>query len=170
MSDISEISLSFLASNPTTSMMAKVIFRVLLIASLACLIHFVSPMWLTRVLVAAIDNVANTYLEAIEAGVLFNSDVHTVAKLSNLQIKVSLIREASLRSSLSTRHAFREFFKGRTFASLQNESKGTDREMPNSSYGSTPHLSMQSSTSHLLLSLFALNITLVATITVGVTQ
>ncbi|KAJ7117792.1 hypothetical protein C8R44DRAFT_738667 [Mycena epipterygia] len=116
--------MSFLASAPSTSTTTKVIFVALLIVSLACLSHFASPMRLTRVLVAAIDNVANTYLEAIEAGVLSKSDVYTAAMLSSLQIKVSHIREASLRSSLSRFGALCDFFKGRTLTVL-----GTIREV-----------------------------------------
>ncbi|KAJ7117802.1 hypothetical protein C8R44DRAFT_738678 [Mycena epipterygia] len=108
----------FLASVPSTSTTAKVIFVAFLIVSLVFLIHFASPMRLTRVLVAAIDNVANTYLEAIEAGVLSRSDVHTAAMLSSLQIKVSYIREASLRSSLLRFGALCDLFKGRTLIVL----------------------------------------------------
>ncbi|KAJ7117801.1 hypothetical protein C8R44DRAFT_879338 [Mycena epipterygia] len=110
--------MSFLASDPPTSTTTKVIFVALLVSSLACLIHFASPMRLTRILVAVIDNVTNTYLEAIEAGVLSKSDVHTAAMLSSLQIKVSHIREESLRSSLSRFRALCDFFKGRTLTVL----------------------------------------------------
>ncbi|KAJ7117762.1 hypothetical protein C8R44DRAFT_879302 [Mycena epipterygia] len=77
---------------------------------------------LTRVLVAAIDNVANTYLEAIEAGVLSKSDIHTAAMLSrslhNLQIKVLRTHETTLRDSWSICRALHGFFKGRSFTIL----------------------------------------------------
>ncbi|KAJ7117751.1 hypothetical protein C8R44DRAFT_983200 [Mycena epipterygia] len=119
MSSLSETTMTFLASDPPMSTTTEVIFLALLITSLACLVHFASPMRLTRVLVAAIDNVANTYLEAIEAGVLSKSDVHTAAMLSSLQIKVSHIREASLRSSLSRFGALCDFCKGRTLTVLR---------------------------------------------------
>ncbi|KAJ7117776.1 hypothetical protein C8R44DRAFT_201189 [Mycena epipterygia] len=118
MSSLSETSLSLLASGPPTSTTTKVIVGALLIASMAYLIHLASPMRLTCVLVAAIDDVEKTYFEAIEAGVLSKSDVHTAAMLSSLQIEVSNIREATLRNSLSTCQALREFFKGRTLTVL----------------------------------------------------
>ncbi|KAJ7117791.1 hypothetical protein C8R44DRAFT_879329 [Mycena epipterygia] len=75
--------------------MTKVIVGAFLIASMACLIHVASPMRLTYVLLIAINNVEKIYFEAIEAG-----------------IEVSNIRETTLRNSLSTRWALREFFKG----------------------------------------------------------
>ncbi|KAJ7117795.1 hypothetical protein C8R44DRAFT_879333 [Mycena epipterygia] len=118
MSSLSETSLSLLASGPPMSTTTKVIVGAFLIALMACLIHVASPMRLTYVLVTAIDNVEKTYFEAIEAGVLSKSDAHTVAMLSALQIEVSNIREVTLRNSLSTRWALREFFRGRTLTVL----------------------------------------------------
>ncbi|KAJ7117783.1 hypothetical protein C8R44DRAFT_879320 [Mycena epipterygia] len=119
MSSFSETSFSLLASDPPTSTATRVIFGALLIASMVCLIHFASPMRLTRVLVAAIKDAEETYLEAIEAGVLSKFDIDTAAMLYGLQIKVSHIRVTSLHNSLSTRQAFRGFFKGRTFTILR---------------------------------------------------
>ncbi|KAJ6527196.1 hypothetical protein DFH09DRAFT_1371439, partial [Mycena vulgaris] len=42
-----------------------------------CAIYYASPMRLTLVLVAAIAHTETIYLEALEGGVLSNSDVHT---------------------------------------------------------------------------------------------
>ncbi|KAJ7117769.1 hypothetical protein C8R44DRAFT_879307 [Mycena epipterygia] len=118
MSSLSETSLSVLVSNPPTSTTTIVIFTVLVLTMASFIIHFASPMRLTHVLVAAISNVEKSYLEAIEAGALSKTDVHIAEMLSSLQIKVSNIRETTLRDSLSPRRGLREFFKGRTFAVL----------------------------------------------------
>ncbi|KAJ7117772.1 hypothetical protein C8R44DRAFT_879310 [Mycena epipterygia] len=84
----------------------------------ACLLHFASPMRLTRVLVAAIKQAEETYCEAIEAGVLSKSDLHIARLLSCLQVQVSHIREATLRNSLSRFGTLCDFSKGRTFTVL----------------------------------------------------
>ncbi|KAJ6527200.1 hypothetical protein DFH09DRAFT_1328167 [Mycena vulgaris] len=120
MSSLSEASLSVLASTPPTSSTAnKVLFGVFGLTLATCIIYYASSMRLTRVLVAAIANTENTYLEALEAGVLSNSDVHTAEIMSSLQLKVSHIREESLRHSLSYRTTVSEFLKGRTLTLLQ---------------------------------------------------
>ncbi|KAJ7819008.1 hypothetical protein B0H13DRAFT_1921943 [Mycena leptocephala] len=85
----------------------------------AGIIHYVSPLRLTRVLVAAIANVEKTYLEALETGLLSASDIDTAEILSSLQLKVSKIREASLRNSLSHSETLREFLNGHTFTLLR---------------------------------------------------
>ncbi|KAJ7117773.1 hypothetical protein C8R44DRAFT_879311 [Mycena epipterygia] len=118
MSSFSETSLSLLASNPPASTTTKVIFIVLVLTMASVMIHLASPVRLMRVLVAAINQTEEMYLKAIEAGALSKTDVHIAEMLSRLQIKVSNIREATLRDSLSTRRTLREFFKGRTFAVL----------------------------------------------------
>ncbi|KAJ7117784.1 hypothetical protein C8R44DRAFT_738659 [Mycena epipterygia] len=116
MSSLSEITISVLESVPPTSATTKVIIGVLILTMATFGTHYASPMHL---LVAAISNVEKTYFEAIEAGVLTKSNVHTTETLSSVQIKVSSIREASLRNYLSTRQEFREFFKGRSFTILK---------------------------------------------------
>ncbi|KAJ7917587.1 hypothetical protein B0H13DRAFT_2442090 [Mycena leptocephala] len=85
----------------------------------AGIIHYVSPLRLTRVLVAAIANVEKTYLEALETGLLSASDIDTAEMLSTLQLKVSKIREFSLRNSLSLRSTLYEFLNGHTFTLLR---------------------------------------------------
>ncbi|KAJ7880017.1 hypothetical protein B0H14DRAFT_3434757 [Mycena olivaceomarginata] len=60
-----------------------------------------------------------TYLEAIENGALCASDVHTRETFSSLQFKVSTIRQASLRSSLSHYAMLCDVLKGRTFTILR---------------------------------------------------
>ncbi|KAJ7917603.1 hypothetical protein B0H13DRAFT_1870268 [Mycena leptocephala] len=93
-----------------------VVFIILVVA--AGIIHYVSPPRLTRVLVTSIATVEKTYLDALETGLLSASDIDTAEMLSTLQLKVSKIREASLRDSLSLRSAFHELCGGRTFTLL----------------------------------------------------
>ncbi|KAJ7716129.1 hypothetical protein B0H16DRAFT_1476932 [Mycena metata] len=76
----------------------------------ACIIYYASPMRLTNVLVAAIHDVERTYFDALDAR---NS---VLSAVYSLRLKVSVIRETTLRNSLSQHVAFREFLKGRTFA------------------------------------------------------
>ncbi|KAJ7917594.1 hypothetical protein B0H13DRAFT_2322341 [Mycena leptocephala] len=85
----------------------------------AGIIHYASPPRLTRVLVTAIANVETIYLEALETGLLSASDIDTAEILSTMQLKVSKIREASLRSSLSHAGTLRKFFNGYTFTLLR---------------------------------------------------
>ncbi|KAJ7117803.1 hypothetical protein C8R44DRAFT_879340 [Mycena epipterygia] len=82
------------------------------------IINRASPMRLTPLLVAAIEDAERTYLDASEAGIISKSDVNAGAMLSSLQIKVSTIRKESLRNSLSIPQEVREFCKGRTFTIL----------------------------------------------------
>ncbi|KAJ7931625.1 hypothetical protein B0H13DRAFT_2308345 [Mycena leptocephala] len=84
----------------------------------AGIVHYASPLRLTRVLVTAIANLEKIYLEALETGLLSASDSDTAEMLSTLQLKVSKIRETSLRNSLSHSGTVREFFGGRTFSLL----------------------------------------------------
>ncbi|KAJ7117756.1 hypothetical protein C8R44DRAFT_738635 [Mycena epipterygia] len=122
MSSLSETTLeSVLTSAPPMSATAsKVIIGVLVLTTMmAFIVHLASPMRLTRVLVAAISNAEQTYLEAIETGVLSQSDVHITGMLSSLEIKVSHIREATLRNSLSRFGALCDFFQGRSFTVVQ---------------------------------------------------
>ncbi|KAJ6527231.1 hypothetical protein DFH09DRAFT_1285708 [Mycena vulgaris] len=93
--------------------------RGLVLTLAVCTIYYTSPMRLTRVLVAAIAHTEAIYLEALEAGVLSNSDVHTPEIMSSLQLKVSHLREASLRHSLSYSTTVSEFLKGRMLTLLQ---------------------------------------------------
>ncbi|KAJ6484949.1 hypothetical protein DFH09DRAFT_1106441 [Mycena vulgaris] len=119
MSSLSEASLTTLASAPPpSSTTSEVFLGVLGLTLAASTIHYASPMRLTRDLVAAFADAENTYFEAVEAGVLSNSDVHTADMMFSLQIKVSHLREASLRHSLSYRTTISEFLKGRTLTLL----------------------------------------------------
>ncbi|KAJ7819010.1 hypothetical protein B0H13DRAFT_1921945 [Mycena leptocephala] len=65
------------------------------------------------------SRVEKIYLEALETGLLSASDIDTAEMLSTLQLKVSKIREASLRNSLSHSGTLREFFGDRTFTLLR---------------------------------------------------
>ncbi|KAJ6488072.1 hypothetical protein DFH09DRAFT_1455919 [Mycena vulgaris] len=120
MSSFSGPALSLLASAPPpSSTTSKVLLGVLGLTLAACIIHYASPLRLTRVLVAAIANAENAYLEALEASVFSNADVHMAEIMSSLRLKVSHLREESLRHSLSYRTTVSEFLKGRSFTLLQ---------------------------------------------------
>ncbi|KAJ7491975.1 hypothetical protein FB451DRAFT_1501251 [Mycena latifolia] len=120
MSWISGTSLSFLASAPPASTVTKILLGALICAAAAYALYcHASPIRLTRALVAAIAATEKTYLEAIEAGAISSSDVHTATTLTSLQLKVSNIREATLRNSLYHRAALGTFLEGRTLIILQ---------------------------------------------------
>ncbi|KAF8216714.1 hypothetical protein K438DRAFT_1747896 [Mycena galopus ATCC 62051] len=73
-------------------------------------IYHTSPMRLTS---------EKAYLGAIEAGVLSGFDAKIELRLLKLQIKVSNIREASLRNSLSSWLSLEEYFRGRSLEILE---------------------------------------------------
>ncbi|KAJ7851578.1 hypothetical protein B0H13DRAFT_2399567 [Mycena leptocephala] len=127
MPSISEPSLSILALPPPGS--TKVVVLVLGVIVATAIIHYASPMRLTRVLVATIAATEQSYLEAIETGLLSPYDVDTAEMLSScidpllwsphlfeisasLQLKVSNIREATLIDSRSDWKALRGFLRG----------------------------------------------------------
>ncbi|KAJ6581752.1 hypothetical protein B0H19DRAFT_1251928 [Mycena capillaripes] len=118
MEDISGASLSIVASElPPTP---KTVFTIFAISGAAAFIHYTSPMRLTRVLVGAMAVTEETYLEALETGLLSASDVHAIGTLlSILQLKVSEIREESLDNSRSNWKACSGFFKGRSLTILR---------------------------------------------------
>ncbi|KAJ7117788.1 hypothetical protein C8R44DRAFT_791428 [Mycena epipterygia] len=119
MSSLSETSLSLFASALPTSTTTDVTIGVLVLIMTAFIIYFSSAMHLTCVLVTAIGNVEKIYLEAIETGMLSKFDVDTAWMLLSLQIKVSHIRETTLRNSLSYFGVLCDFFKGRSFTIFQ---------------------------------------------------
>jgi hypothetical protein len=130
---LSILSSALPAPGTDTTNTAVLISLVIFVAA-AGTVHYASPPRLTRVLVTAIANVEKTYLDALETGLLSASDIDTAEMLStcapctlhshyfqsldSLQLKVSKIREASLRNSLSHSGTLREFFGGRTFTLL----------------------------------------------------
>ncbi|KAJ7509926.1 hypothetical protein B0H11DRAFT_2216790 [Mycena galericulata] len=116
MTHISETSLSLIASAlPASTTDKSILIGVLLVVAGSEILHYASPMRLTRILVAAIGHAEETYTKAMEAGVL--SDVH-IETLLNLQIKVSEIRQESLHNSLSPRLALWKYVQGRTLSVL----------------------------------------------------
>ncbi|KAJ7917568.1 hypothetical protein B0H13DRAFT_2322309 [Mycena leptocephala] len=117
MSGVSEASLFLLQSAAPTSSMTYVIVGVLLCLT-AWMAYLTSPMRLAAALVDALHETEEAHLWAIEAGVLSDLDVHT-KMLSNLQMKVSIIREATLYNSLSSSQVLRELIKGHSFTLLQ---------------------------------------------------
>ncbi|KAJ7846665.1 hypothetical protein B0H13DRAFT_2362905 [Mycena leptocephala] len=95
-----DAALSILASDLSDNSTAKAVAAILLIAVIAAaLLHYLSPMRLT--------------------GLLSVSDVHTAEMLSTLELKASVIREGTLRNSLSLDSTLRAFFAGRTFTLLR---------------------------------------------------
>ncbi|KAJ7117799.1 hypothetical protein C8R44DRAFT_854560 [Mycena epipterygia] len=119
MSSFSESSLSWLASSPPTSTTTKFMVGALIFALAAGVMHYTSPMRLTEVLSHTLAEAEHSYFEGIEAGMLSASDVDTEVMLSRLQIKVSGIREATLRNTLSMWKSLREYSKGRTITVLR---------------------------------------------------
>jgi predicted MPP superfamily phosphohydrolase len=78
-----DAALSFLASDLPDNSTAQAVAVILLIAVIAAaLLHYLSPMRLARVLVAAIAATEKIYLEGLETGLLSVSDVHTAEMLS----------------------------------------------------------------------------------------
>ncbi|KAJ7931664.1 hypothetical protein B0H13DRAFT_2524510 [Mycena leptocephala] len=110
---------SALPAPASTITSTAILVAPLVLAVVAGIVHYVSPPRLTRVLVVDIANVEKIYLEALETGLLSTSDINTAEMLSLLQLKVSQIREASLRNSLSHSGTLREFFGGCTFTLLR---------------------------------------------------
>ncbi|KAF7370443.1 hypothetical protein MSAN_00676000 [Mycena sanguinolenta] len=113
---ISEVSFSILATNSTSTP-----WGLLLVGLVGGMIYYTSPMRLTRVLVAAIAHTEKTYLTAAENGVFCAStDKDAAERLSILQLKVSTIRETSLRNSLSPLSILFDMFNiSRTIAVLR---------------------------------------------------
>ncbi|KAF8216689.1 hypothetical protein K438DRAFT_1925773 [Mycena galopus ATCC 62051] len=122
MSSFRETEASILASALPGSSATTTSLTVVLVASasVAAVVHYALPVRLTRSLVSALATTEQTYLAAVETGLLSAADTSAVGSmLSILQHKVSLEHEASLRSSLSWRATMGEFFRGRTFTVLQ---------------------------------------------------
>ncbi|KAJ7491973.1 hypothetical protein FB451DRAFT_1388415 [Mycena latifolia] len=116
MSCLSGTTLSLLASAPPpTSTTKSILLGALVFTAVAYIVYYASPACLTPILVTAIAETEKTYLEAMEAGVLPKSDADTAATLTGLQIKVSNIREATLRHSLSYRATLGAFLTGHSF-------------------------------------------------------
>ncbi|KAJ7759125.1 hypothetical protein B0H16DRAFT_1720541 [Mycena metata] len=115
MSSVGDASLSLLQSTVPSNHTSNVAIGImtLILTGFMFLAYYTSPMRLTAILVDALHETEETHLRAIEAGILSGSDDHT-KMLLNLQIKVSLIHEASLRHSLSSGQALRELMKGRS--------------------------------------------------------
>jgi hypothetical protein len=81
MPNIPEACLSILPSAlPTAGSNNTIIALVILIA--AGIIHYVSPMRFTRVLVAAMTMAERSYFEVLEAGLASPSDIDTAEMLS----------------------------------------------------------------------------------------
>ncbi|KAF7370453.1 hypothetical protein MSAN_00677000 [Mycena sanguinolenta] len=116
MSSISEASFATLAPNSTSTPWG------LLIGIVGVAIYYASPMRLTGILVAAMADTEKTYLAAVENGVICAStDTDITERLSVLQLEVSVIRETSLRISLSLVSALYDSFNiRRTVAILRH--------------------------------------------------
>ncbi|KAJ6581730.1 hypothetical protein B0H19DRAFT_1251905 [Mycena capillaripes] len=115
-----EAYLSTFTSEPNNSAVG-IVFTIFIftVVVLTALLRYASPMRLTCALVDAIVDIEKTYLEAIETGRLSPTDIRTAEMLFSLQLKVSEIREANLRHSLSWDATRREFLSGGTFTVLK---------------------------------------------------
>ncbi|KAJ7759124.1 hypothetical protein B0H16DRAFT_1720540 [Mycena metata] len=119
MSSIPEVSTLLITESPPPTRISSIIVAILILpAIMAAFIHYASPGRLTRVLVDIMEDTEATYLEGLETGRLSASDIQTAEAVSSLQLKVSNIREASLRNSLSCWATLREFFTGHTMTLL----------------------------------------------------
>ncbi|KAJ7043784.1 hypothetical protein C8F04DRAFT_1389877 [Mycena alexandri] len=119
MTFVPEVSTLLTSGSPLSTSISSIIAVTLILPAItAALIHYASPWHLTRVLVDIMEDTEETYLEGLETGLLLASDIRTAEVLSSLQLKVSNLREANLRSSLSCWATFREFFTGHTITLL----------------------------------------------------
>ncbi|KAJ7759135.1 hypothetical protein B0H16DRAFT_1534488 [Mycena metata] len=80
------------------------------------LVNYASPMRLTSVLVSEIAHAEQIYLDAFETGLLSTTETDI---LSALQFKVSTLREATLRDSISWVAVLCGLVQGRTLALLR---------------------------------------------------
>ncbi|KAJ7781928.1 hypothetical protein DFH07DRAFT_391187 [Mycena maculata] len=118
MPTVGEVSLELLQSAPPTSTTSTMFGTLLIFALTAWLSRCISPTRLTAVLLAVLHETEEAHFTALEGGVLSGSDPYT-KKLLNLQMKVSITREASLLNSLSTYQFFLALLKGRSLILLQ---------------------------------------------------
>ncbi|KAJ6514979.1 hypothetical protein C8R47DRAFT_1063747 [Mycena vitilis] len=118
MASIGEDLVSLLESAIPTSTTSSLLTWAFILALASCAVFYASPIWFTDALIAALHETEETHLRAIEAGIISGSDSHTKL-LTELQMKVSLMREATLCSSLSDSHTLWDLAKGHPFALLQ---------------------------------------------------
>jgi hypothetical protein len=67
---------------PAGSGNTAVLFTLIIFVVAAGIVHYASPLRLTRVLVASIAHAEKIYLEALETGLLYASDIDTAEMLS----------------------------------------------------------------------------------------
>ncbi|KAJ7931638.1 hypothetical protein B0H13DRAFT_2263456, partial [Mycena leptocephala] len=108
-----EACLSILLSALPAPSNTNITILILVLAFVAAgIMHYTSPLCPTRSLVEKI------YLDALETGLLSTSDIDTAEMVSILQLKVSKIREVSLRNSLSHSGTLLGFCGGHTVTLL----------------------------------------------------
>ncbi|KAJ7356891.1 hypothetical protein DFH08DRAFT_1075968 [Mycena albidolilacea] len=90
-------------------------FAVLVVAVIAMVVRYMSPLRLIGVLIAVIADAEETYIEAHGVGPLPAAETEA---LYILQLKVSAIVEETLNNSLSWRAIIGDFLRGRTFILL----------------------------------------------------
>ncbi|KAF7341994.1 hypothetical protein MVEN_01786500 [Mycena venus] len=95
----------------------KALVTILCAAVIAVIIHYMSPLRLIGILIAAINKAEETYIEAHGAGLLLNKT--EMLYILQLRHRVSAMIEKTLRNSLSWRAALRDFLCGRTFILLR---------------------------------------------------
>ncbi|KAJ6518979.1 hypothetical protein C8R45DRAFT_918076 [Mycena sanguinolenta] len=101
MSTLPETSLSLLSQSNSTSPPWTFTGILFAISVAAAALNYASPTCLTRVLVSALAEVERAYLVGVENGLAFSADNDIAERLTVLQLKVSILREISLRRSLS---------------------------------------------------------------------
>ncbi|KAF7328648.1 hypothetical protein MSAN_02473400 [Mycena sanguinolenta] len=120
MSTIPETSLSILSQSNPPSTTWTFTGILLAISAATAAVYYASPTHLTRVLVSALADTEKAYFAAAENGVLCVSTADVAERLSILQLKVSALREASLRSSISLLFTLCDTFNvRRSFAVLR---------------------------------------------------
>ncbi|KAJ7814119.1 hypothetical protein B0H14DRAFT_2850909 [Mycena olivaceomarginata] len=88
---------------------------VLVVAVIAIVSRYMSPLRLTTILIAVLADAEETYMEAHGLGTLLAAETNA---LYILQLKVSAIIEETLHNSLSWRASIGDFLRGRTFTLL----------------------------------------------------
>ncbi|KAF7342004.1 hypothetical protein MVEN_01787600 [Mycena venus] len=103
-------------STVTSALPIKTLVVVLFVATFVMIVYYMSPLHLTTILTASIDEAEETYIEAHGSGLL--SAAHTET-LYHLQLEVSTIIEETLCNSLSWDAVLCDVLRGHLFALLR---------------------------------------------------
>ncbi|KAJ7504229.1 hypothetical protein B0H11DRAFT_2273415 [Mycena galericulata] len=101
MSSVGGSSASLLMATLPSSTAAKFVLVALVVAGIACIIRATSPVHLIHALVSSLAAVESALIQVTESGT-FRREYSSIAeRLVSLQLDVSILREATLRDSLS---------------------------------------------------------------------